>query len=120
MPTITQLLADLVNLEAQHDVFVARKADLRRQAIPAEVQQSLDEIKVELAPQIAAIADAIAEVEAQVKAQVKAAVLEQGASAKGEHLHALYRKGRTLVGRLLTLLPPVHKIVCHGNTHGHQ
>lgn len=82
----TQLLEKLTELYAKRDLLSLDK----KAAIPAEVQNILDEIEAEYAPKQDAIGAEILALEAQVKSTV----LEAGETAKGGSLQAVFTKGR--------------------------
>lgn len=82
----TQALEKLTELYAKRDLLMLDK----KAAVPAEVQAVLDEIEAEYAPKQDAIGQEISELEAQVKSLV----LEDGETAKGGSLQAVYTKGR--------------------------
>ena len=82
----TQALEKLTELYAKRDLLSLDK----KAAIPAEVQNVLDEIEAEYAPKQEAISTEISELETRVKSLV----LESSETAKGGSLQAVFAKGR--------------------------
>ena len=87
---ITAKLGQLSELYAQRDLLMLDKAWLIEEVTPAEVRQAVADIELECGFKEAAITDTIE----ALAGDVKAAVVDAGASVKGEHLHAVYNKGR--------------------------
>jgi hypothetical protein len=84
--TPSELLEKLTELYARHDLLMLEK----KSAVPAEVQQILNDIESEFG----ALQDAISQEISLTEKAVKAAVLETGETAKGGSLQAVYTKGR--------------------------
>lgn len=89
MNTIDKLNA-LADAQAQRDLIAAHFDDLRRVAIPPEVQARLDEINLEAMQALTAADTGISNLTEEVKAEV----IQAGASVKGAYLHAIYTAGR--------------------------
>ncbi len=87
---IEQLLDQLASMQDTAAQMRAHYDNLRRQAIPPEVQAALDEIAAEEA---GATSVAQAGIEALTE-QVKSLVIERGASVKGSVLHAVFSQPR--------------------------
>lgn len=88
--SITQQLDALADYQAQRDYLALKKQELIDSVITPEIHARLDEIEAEFAPQFQAVDANIASLELEIKA----AVIEAGASVKGEHLQAVFSKGR--------------------------
>lgn len=90
MTDIKELLFNLDNLKAHEEYLSLKKQELIDGVITAEIKQQIDEIEVEFMEDFEAIAESIKE----ATALVKDAVLEGGETVKGEHLQAVWMKGR--------------------------
>jgi phage host-nuclease inhibitor protein Gam len=84
------ILEQLTNTYALRDLLNIEKAQLRDDAIPDEVQAKLADIEAEYAPKIQQCEELIARLEEQAKQTV----LDEGATAKGGALQAVFMKGR--------------------------
>lgn len=85
-----QMLDELSELQSQRDALAARKTELVENAIPPEVKTLLADIEAEFAPLLEGVDGNIA----SLTSQVKDAVLAEGATVKGQHLQAVWAKGR--------------------------
>lgn len=81
----------LAQYYSQRDLLALDKQRLLNEAIPADVQKRMDEIVLELSPQLDAVNENILALEAEIKRDV----LFQGQTVKGEFLMAVFAKGRT-------------------------
>lgn len=90
MKEIKELLYNLDNLKAHEDYLRLKKQEVIDGVLTEEIKQQLDEINVEFMDDFESVADSIKE----ATALVKTAVLEAGETVKGEHLQAVYVKGR--------------------------
>jgi hypothetical protein len=88
--TITEMLNQLAEMRATVD-FYRMTWEQRRNEILVPVKTQLIELDAEFEPMVETAQERIAEMEAQVKQ----AVLQHGASVKGNHLQAVWMKGRT-------------------------
>ncbi len=88
--TITEMLNQLAEMRATVD-FYRMTWEQRRNEILVPVKTQLIELDAEFEPMVETAQERIAEMEAQVKQ----AVLRHGASVKGNHLQAVWMKGRT-------------------------
>lgn len=88
--TITEMLNQLAQMRSQVD-FYRMAWEERRDEILAPVKAQLADLDAEFAPMIETAQESIGAMEAQVKQ----AVLRHGASVKGDHLQAVWNKGRT-------------------------
>lgn len=88
--TITEMLNQLAEMRSRID-FYRMACEQRRDEILAPVKAQLADLDAEFAPMIETAQESIGAMEAQVKQ----AVLEHGASVKGDHLQAVWNKGRT-------------------------
>jgi len=86
MNDIEILLDELAQL--RHNA--ARLAEMKREAVPAEVQQILADIDAEFDPEIARTNTAISSAENEIKELV----IENGATVKAAGLQAVYAQGR--------------------------
>ena len=86
MTDILTLLATLAALRDQQAALL----DAQDAAIPAPVRRQLRTIAKRFAPELEGLARDLELVEGQVKA----AVLQHGASVKGQDLHAVYVSGK--------------------------
>ena len=91
MTEVKELLFNLDNLKAHQDYLRLKKQELIDGVITKEIKQQIDDIDVEFMEDFEAIAVSIKE----ATALVKTAVLEVGETVKGEHLQAVYMKGRS-------------------------
>jgi hypothetical protein len=87
---ISQKLNVLSELQYELDVIRAHFADLRRGIIPPEIQERLDEIAAE---ETTALESAQYGITALTE-EIKTLVIETGATARGDHLMAVWNKGR--------------------------
>jgi uncharacterized protein involved in exopolysaccharide biosynthesis len=92
MIAIETMLDDLAELRARLDLLNIEKETLRDNIL-APVKQQLADLNTEFAPALENLNSSMATVEAQIKQ----AVLERGASVKGERLQAVYSKPRESV-----------------------
>ena len=90
MTNIKELLFNLDNLKAHEDYLNLKKQELIDGVITAEIKQQMDEIDVEFMEDFETIAESIK----GSTLLVNDAVLEAGETVKGEHLQAVYMKGR--------------------------
>lgn len=88
--TITEMLNQLAQMRSQVD-FYRMAWEERRNQILEPVKTQLIELDDEFEPMVETAQERIGELEAQVKQ----AVLRHGASVKGDHLQAVWNKGRT-------------------------
>jgi hypothetical protein len=87
---ISQKLNVLSELQSELDVIRAHFADLRRGIIPPEIQEKLDEI---VAEETTALESAQYGITALTE-EIKTLVIETGTTARGDHLMAVWNKGR--------------------------
>mgnify|MGYP007071606482 CR=1 FL=1 len=89
-----QKINQLSEYQAQRDYLAMQKAELLAAVIPPELRTQVEartaEIEAEFAPKLEAVDANIAALTDEVKAEVIAG----GESVKGDHLHAVYIKGR--------------------------
>lgn len=83
-------LDELSELYAQRDLATLEKQRLIDEIYTAEIKAKIAEIDAEFAGKNEAVSEKITALEAEVKQ----AVLVNGASIKGQFLHAVYTKGR--------------------------
>jgi hypothetical protein len=87
----TEALNLLAEYYAQRDLLQAQKQEQLDKIYTPEIRQAVADIEVEFAQKGEAVTANIATLEAEIKA----AVLAEGATAKGDHLMAVFNKGRT-------------------------
>lgn len=80
----------LEDARAQLDMILADKATAEKQAIPPEVRAALADIDEEFAPLLAKAQEAYT----QAEAEAKAAVIDHGATVKGQFLQVVWSKPR--------------------------
>lgn len=80
----------LADLQAQADVIRAHFDELRASILTPEIQAQLNEIDAEQKTALDVLQDGLNSLTAEIKADVIAA----GASVKGDHLQAVWTKGR--------------------------
>ena len=88
--TIAEMLNQLAEMRSQID-FYRMSWEQRRDEVLAPVKAQLADLDAEFAPMIETAQESIGAMEAQVKQ----AILQRGASVKGDHLMAVWNKGRT-------------------------
>lgn len=88
--SIQEMLDQLAELQAAQGLIDMNKQALIDSVLTPEIRARLAEIDAEFAPQIEAVAANIAGLTDEIKAEVIAA----GESVKGNHLQAVYTKGR--------------------------
>lgn len=88
--TITEMLNMLAEMRSQAD-FYRMTWEQKRDEIIAPVKAQLADLDAEFAPMMEGVQQNMSALEAQVKQ----AVLQNGTSVKGEHLMAVWAKGRT-------------------------
>lgn len=89
MNTIEKL-NKLANLKSAVDVLNLNKQSLIDSVLTPEIKQKLTEIDTEFAPQFEAINEKISEFEQEIKVEV----VQAGETVKGDHLMAVFNKGR--------------------------
>ncbi len=89
METINKLNR-LAELQAQADEIRLHFQDLREQIMTPEIKSALAEVDAEEATTLDSVAEGIARLTEEVKQEV----LTIGASVKGDHLQAVWNKGR--------------------------
>jgi len=87
---IVSSLNELANYQAQVTVLHLEKQRLLDEAMPQEIKQRLAEIELEFAGKTESAQEKID----TLTAEIKQAVIHEGASVKGDFLHAVYSKGR--------------------------
>lgn len=80
----------LAEYYAQRDLLQAQKQEQLDKIYTPEIRQQAADLEVEFAQKGEAVTANIAKLEAEIKA----AVLVEGATAKGDHLMAVWNKGR--------------------------
>jgi len=90
MQTITQLLDQLAELQSALDMLELQRQELIDNAMPPEVRQAIIDINAEFGEQ----EDAAKEKIAALETRIKAAALDCGETVNGNHLQAVYVKGR--------------------------
>ena len=88
--TVTEMLDKLADMQAQLDAIRLHYDDLRASLIPDELKAALADVDAEHFIATEAAQAGIS----QLTEQIKAAVIADGASVKGAHLHAIWVKGR--------------------------
>lgn len=86
---IKQLLDQLSDLQSQIDLIGMEKQKLIETVLTPEIKQALQDIDAEFTGKVEAVQGKRGELEQMVKT----AVVEFGASVKGNHFHAVYNKG---------------------------
>jgi phage-related minor tail protein len=89
MNTIEKL-DKLSDLQAQEDVIRLHYADLREKILTPEIQQALKDLDAEKDTALTSLQDGIN----QLTAEIKTLVLVGGSTVKGQHLIAVWVKGR--------------------------
>ena len=87
---IKQMLDKLADLRAGQTAIDLQKKELIDQILTPEIKAKLEEIEIEFADKQAAIVASAADLELAVKQ----AILQYGASVKGEFLHGIWTGGR--------------------------
>jgi hypothetical protein len=90
MTTIEAKLKQLEDMLAHIDVINMHYQRLRAALIPYEVQEELKAIDAEQKTTLDSMTQGIE----QLKAQIKEEVIKKGETVKGEHLMAVYSKGK--------------------------
>jgi len=85
-----EMLEQLSEFYAQLDVLQLQKADLLDTVMPPEIKQAVEDVNAEFADKETAVRENMADLEAQVKQ----AVIDDGETAKGGVLQAVFNKGR--------------------------
>lgn len=83
-------LNELSELRSMRDLIMADKQAMIDGILTDEIKAQIAEIELEFASKIDSVSDSIASLEALIKR----AVIEHGASVKGDRLHAVYTRGR--------------------------
>ena len=89
MNTIEKL-NELAELYAQRDISTMEKQRLIDAIMTDEIKAKIAEVEVEYSGKSEAVTEKIAALESEVKELVK----ENGASVKGQFIHAVFTKGR--------------------------
>ena len=87
---INRDLDELAKVKAQLDLLVLSRDDMINSVIPEDVQNKIDDIEVEFAGKMAAAELNIG----QLSHEIRQGVLELGLTVKGEHIMAVWNKGR--------------------------
>jgi len=87
---IKKLLDELADLQCQRELIDLRKQETINNILTPAIKQQIEDIEVEFACQYPAVDEKIT----TLTAQVKEAVIAQGETVNGEHLQAVFLKGR--------------------------
>ncbi len=87
---IEKLLDELSELYAQRDLSTLEKQRLIDEVLTPEIKAKISEIEAEFNGKSDTVSEKISTLETQIKDEVK----KNGASVKGQFLHAVYTKGR--------------------------
>ncbi len=87
---IKKLLDELSELYAQRDLSTLEKQRLIDEVLTPEIKAKISEIEAEFNGKSDTVSEKISTLETQIKDEVK----KNGASVKGQFLHAVYTKGR--------------------------
>lgn len=87
--TITEMLNELAELRSAFDYY-SMTWELRRDEVLAPVKTQLADLDAEFQPML----DEAREKAIELEAQIKNAVLQHGASVKGQRYQAVWSKGR--------------------------
>ena len=90
MTVINEKLDELAELYAQRDLSLMDKQRLIDAVLTEEIKSKIAEIEAEFSGKNEAVSEKIALLETEVKDLVK----QNGASVKGQFLHAVFAKGR--------------------------
>ena len=88
---IKQKLDALADLQCQREVIDLDKQKMIDSVLTPEIRQAIKDIETEFADRYPAIDEKIA----ALTSEVKDAVIAQGETVNGEHLQAVFMKGRT-------------------------
>jgi hypothetical protein len=102
------MLDQLAEYRAEQDAIALRKQELIDAVLTAEIKARLAEIDAEFQEQVNGASANISALEAQIKA----AVLTAGATVKGQHLMAVWSKGRVswdtkMLDGMVKLIPQI-------------
>lgn len=87
---IREKLNRLADLQAQKDAIRLRKQELIDNILTPDIKQQIADIETEFATTFASIDTGLIMLESEIKTDV----LEYGSSVKGQHLRALWTRGR--------------------------
>ena len=88
--TIEQMLDQLAELQSAVDLLNLKKAEAIEAILTPAIKAAIAEVELECAPQLDEARQKISALEVAVKA----AVIECGATVKGQRMQAVYMKGR--------------------------
>jgi hypothetical protein len=87
---LNKMLDQLSELYAQRDLSILDKQRLIDAILTDEIKGKIAEVEMEFSGKSESVSEKIAELETQIKQ----AVVANGASVKGQFIHAVYAKGR--------------------------
>ena len=87
---IEEMLDKLAEYQAQRLMLVMDKQELTDAILTPDIVAKIEEIDIEFRSKVEGVDANIA----ALTEQIKTAVIQNGASVKGSHLHAVYAKGR--------------------------
>jgi hypothetical protein len=90
MDNLTKMLDELSELYAQRDLSQLEKQRMIDAILTPEIKSRIAEVEAEFSGKGETVSEKITDLETQVKQ----AVIANGASVKGQFLHAVYTKGR--------------------------